>query len=251
MADYLLQVLKDKDAVAHAAADFFVSLAPQPHGDKRPFLVALAGGTTPQAQYALLASAEYRNRVAWDQVSFFFGDERAVPPNHPDSNYRTAYEALFRPLSISEKHIYRMKAELSDLEAAATDYERALQSVFDGERVPRFDLIFLGMGPDGHTASLFPGHPALAERTRWVVSVMDAPKPPPRRLTLTVPVLNAAKLVLFMATGADKAQALREVLEGNSSPDQYPAKHVRPGADRLVWLVDEAAGATLSKRPHA
>ncbi len=246
MADYLLQVLKDKDAVARAAADFFVSLAPQSQGDKRLFRVVLAGGTTPQALYALLASAEYRNRVAWDQVSFFFGDERAVPPDHPDSNYRTAQEALFRPLNIPEKHIYRMKAEQPDLEAVATDYERALRSVFDGERVPHFDLIFLGMGPDGHTASLFPGHPALAERKRWVVAVMDAPKPPPRRLTLTVPVLNAARLVLFMATGEDKAQALREVLEGNASPDQYPAKHVRPGADRLVWLVDEAAGGTFS-----
>jgi 6-phosphogluconolactonase len=251
MADYLVQVLKDRDAVARAAADFFVNLAPQPQGDKRPFLVVLAGGTTPQALYALLASAEYRNRVAWDQVSFFFGDERAVPPDHPDSNYRTAQEALFRPLNISEKHIYRLKAEQPDLEAVATDYERALRSVFDGEQVPRFDLIFLGMGPDGHTASLFPGHPALAERKRWVTPVLDAPKPPPRRLTLTVPVLNAAKLVLFMATGADKALALREVLEGNASPDQYPAKHVRPGADRLVWLVDEAAGGTLSKRHHA
>jgi len=246
MADYLLQVLKDKDAVARAAADFFVSLAPQSQGDTRLFRVVLAGGTTPQALYALLASAEYRNRVAWDQVSFFFGDERAVPPDHPDSNYRTAQEALFRPLNILEKHIYRLKAELLDLEAVATDYEQALRSVFDGERVPRFDLIFLGMGPDGHTASLFPGHPALAERKRWVTPVMDAPKPPPRRLTLTVPVLNAAKLVLFMAVGADKARALREVLEGDASPDQYPAKHVRPGVGRLVWLVDEAAGGTLS-----
>lgn len=251
MADYVLQVLKDKDAVARAAADFFVTLAPQPQGEKRPFYVALAGGTTPKALYELLASAEYRNRVDWDQVSFFFGDERAVPPDHPDSNYRTAHEALFRPLSISDKRVYRMKGELPDLEAAAVDYERTLQSIFDGERVPHFDLVFLGMGPDGHTASLFPGHPALAERKRWVAPVMDAPKPPPRRLTLTVPVLNAAKLVLFMATGADKAQALREVLEGNSSPDQYPAKHVRPGADRLVWLVDEAAGGALSRRQHA
>jgi 6-phosphogluconolactonase len=246
MADYLLQVLKDRDAVARAAADYFVSLAPQPQRDKRPFLVALAGGMTPQALYALLASAEYRNRVAWDHVSFFFSDERAVPPDYPDSNYRTAHEALFRPLNISEKHVYRMKAELPDLEAAATDYERALQSAFDGGRFPRFDLIFLGMGPDGHTASLFPGHPALAEGKRWVVAVLDAPKPPPCRLTLTVPVLNAAKLVLFMTTGADKAQALQEVLEGDASPDQYPAKHVRPGADRLIWLVDEAAGGTLS-----
>jgi 6-phosphogluconolactonase len=242
---YAVQVLKDGDAVARAAADIFVNLAPQPNGNRKPFRVALAGGTTPQALYALLAAAEYRNRVAWDRVAFFFGDERAVPPDHPDSNYRAANDALFRPLDISAKNVYRMKGEMTDLEAAAAAYERELQSAFEGARVPHFDLIFLGMGPDGHTASLFPGSPALAECKRLVVPVMDAPKPPPRRLTLTVPVLNAGQLVLFLATGADKAQALREVLQGTASPDQYPAKHVRPGPERLAWLVDEAAGGTL------
>ena len=134
---------------------------------------------------------------------------------------------------------------MPDLEAAAADYERELQSVFEGERVPHFDLIFLGMGPDGHTAALFPGGSALAECKRLVVPVTDAPKPPARRLTLTIPVLNAAKVVLFVATGADKAPALREVLKGTVSPDQYPAKHVRPGPERLAWLVDEAAGGML------
>ena len=242
VTDYATQVLKDESAVAHAAAEIFVNLAPQPHGKRRPFRVALAGGTTPRALHALLASAEYRNRVAWDQVLFFFGDERAVPPDHPDSNYRAANDALFRPLDISPQNIYRMRGEMPDLEAAAVAYQLELQSVFEGERVPHFDLIFLGMGPDGHTASLFPGGSALAECTRLVVPVTDAPKPPPRRLTLTVPVLNAGKLVLFMATGADKAPALREVLKGTASPDQYPAKHVRPGPERLAWLVDEAAG---------
>ena len=245
VTDYAVQVLKDEDAVARAAADIFVNLAPQPNGNRRPFRVALAGGTTPRALYALLAAAEYRNRVAWDRVAFFFGDERAVPPDHPDSNYRAANDALFRPLDISAKNVYRMKGEMTDLETAAAAYERELQSAFEGARVPHFDLIFLGMGPDGHTAALFPGSPALAECKRLVVPVMDAPKPPPRRLTLTVPVLNAGQLVLFMATGADKAPALREVLQGTASPDQYPAKHVRPGPERLAWLVDEAAGGTL------
>lgn len=244
-ADYTLQVFKNKDAVARGAADVFVGLAPQPHGSRRPFRVALAGGTTPQALYALLASAEYRNRVAWEQVWFFFGDERAVPPDHPDSNYRVANDALFRPLDISGKNIYQMKADMPDLDAAAADYERELHSAFEGARVPHFDLIFLGMGPDGHTASLFPGSPALAECARLVVPVTDTPKPPPRRLTLTIPVLNAARFVLFMATGADKAQALYEVLKGTASPDQYPAKYVRPGPERLAWFVDEAAGGTL------
>lgn len=245
VTDYAVQVLKDEDAVARAAADIFVNLASQPYGNRRLFRVALAGGTTPQALYALLAAAEYRNRVAWDRVAFFFGDERAVPPDHPDSNYRAANDALFRPLDIAAQNVYRMRGEMPDLEAAAAAYEHELQSAFEGARVPHFDLIFLGMGPDGHTASLFPGSPALAECNRLVVPVMDAPKPPPRRLTLTVPVLNAGQRVLFMTTGADKAQALREVLQGTASPDQYPAKHVRPGPERLAWLVDEAAGGTL------
>lgn len=245
VTDCAVQVLKDEDAVARAAAEIFVSLSPQPQGVRRPFRVALGGGTTPKALYERLASVECRSRVAWDHVSFFFGDERAVSPDHPDSNYRVANDALFRPLDISGKNVYRMKAEMPDLEAAALDYERTLQSVFNGERVPHFDLILLGMGPDGHTASLFPGGPALAECRRLVVPVMDAPKPPPRRLTLTIPVLNAARLVLFMATGADKAPALRGVLTGTASPDRYPARYVRPGPDRLAWLVDETAGGTL------
>jgi 6-phosphogluconolactonase len=245
VADYAVQVLKDKQAIARAAAEVFVSLAPPTHERRRPFRVAMAGGETPKALYALLASAEYRHRVAWDQVSFFFGDERAVPTDHPDSNYGAANDALFHPLDISPQNIYRMKAEMADLEAAAADYERELHAAFQGERVPRFDLIFLGMGPDGHTASLFPGSPALAEHKRLVVPVTDAPKPPPRRLTLTIPVLNAARLVLFMVTGADKAQALREVFTGIASPDQCPAKYVRPGPEHLAWLVDEAAGGTL------
>lgn len=245
VADHVVRVFKDEDGVARAAADIFVNLAPQPHESRRPFRVALAGGTTLNTLYARLASVECRNRVAWDQVVFFFGDERAVPPDHPDSNYRAAHDALFRPLDISDKNVYRMKAEASNLEAAASDYERELQSVFEGERVPHFDLIFLGMGPDGHTASLFPCSPALAECRRLVVPVTDAPKPPPRRLTLTIPVFNAARLVLFMARGADKTRALREVLTGTASPDQYPAKYVRPGPERLAWLVDEAAGGTL------
>jgi 6-phosphogluconolactonase len=245
VAGYAVQVFKDKDAVARAAADIFVNLAPQPHESRRSFRVALAGGTTPQALHALLASAEYRNRVAWDQVLFFFGDERAVPPDHPDSNYRRANDALFRPLDISGKNIYQMRADGPDLDAAAADYERALHSAFEGARVPRFDLIFLGMGADGHTASLFPGSSALAESKRLVAPVTDAPMPLPRRLTLTIPVLNAARLVLFMAVGADKAQTLREVLKGTVPPDRYPAKYVRPGPERLAWLVDEAAGGTL------
>jgi 6-phosphogluconolactonase len=242
MAESRVQVLEDIKAVARAAAEVFVKLAAQAKAEKRPFRVALAGGDTPKALYAVLASSECRSRVDWEDVSFFFGDERAVPPDHPDSNYRTANETLFRPLGLSDRKVHRMKAEVGVLETAAKAYENELRSVFDG-RIPQFDLVLLGMGPDGHTASLFPGSPVLKEQARWVMPVTDAPKPPPRRLTLTVPVLNASRQVLFMVTGADKASALREVLQGTAPPEQYPAKFVRPGPGRLEWLMDEAAGA--------
>ena len=241
---YTLEVLKDTAAVTQAGAAVFIKLAAQAAGERRPFRVVLAGGTTPKALYALLASPEYRSRVSWGNVSFFFGDERAVPPDDPDSNYRTAHDALFRPLGLVNSRVHRMKAESGGLDAAAVAYEDVLRSVFGGT-LPIFELVLLGMGPDGHTASLFPGNPALQERTRWVAPVFDAPKPPPRRLTLTVPVLNGAGHVVFMVTGADKAQALRQVLQGTGGPEQYPAKFVQPGADRLLWLVDEAAGSAL------
>jgi 6-phosphogluconolactonase len=239
-----LEVLKDTTAVAQAGAEVFIELAAQADGERRSFRVALAGGNTPKALYALLASPEYRSRVNWDNVSFFFGDERAVPPDHPDSNYRTAHEALFRPVGLVNGHVHRMKAEIGGLEAAAAAYEGELRAVFGGA-LPRFELVLLGMGPDGHTASLFPENAALQERARWVAPVFDAPKPPPQRLTLTVPVLNEARQVLFMVTGSDKAPALHEVLSGAASPEHYPAKFVRPGAGRLLWLVDEAAGSAL------
>jgi 6-phosphogluconolactonase len=244
--NYRVEVVKDAAAVGRAGAELFVTLAAQAASARRPFRVLLAGGTTPQALYTLLASAEYRFRVDWGRLVFFFGDERAVPPDHPQSNYRMAYEALFRPLGIAGSSIHRMKAEAEDLNAAAAAYEGELRASF-GE-LPRFELVLLGMGSDGHTASLFPGSPVLKEQSRWVVPVLDAPKPPPRRITATLPVLNTGRQVLFMVAGRHKAPALREVLEGTAPLEQYPAKCVQPGPERLLWLVDEAAGAELLGR---
>ena len=241
-----VEVVKDAAAIAHAAAELFVKLTAQTARARRPFHVLLAGGTTPKALYMLLASAEYQSRVDWDRIAFFFGDERAVPPDHPQSNYRMANEVLFRPLGIAESSIHRMKAEAEDLNAAAAAYEGVLRASFGA--FPRLDLVLLGMGSDGHTASLFPGSPVLKEQSQWVAPVLDAPKPPPRRLTVTLPVLNAGHQVLFMVTGRRKAPALREVLEGTASPEQYPAKCIQPGPERLRWLVDEAAGAELQGR---
>lgn len=248
MAESKLLVLKDINAVARAAAELFFKLAPQAQVEGRHFRVVLSGGSTPKALYDILASPEFRSRVQWDGIGFFFGDERAVPPDHPDSNYRTANDHLFRPLSISDGQVHRMKADMADLEGAATAYEQDLRAAFGGH-MPQFDLVLLGMGPDGHTASLFPRTKALGEQQRWVVPVFDAPKPPPRRLTLTVPVLNAARQILFMVTGKDKAEALHEVLEETPSPQQYPAKLVNPGPSRLTWLVDDAAASRLTDYP--
>lgn len=243
---YQLKVLKDLVAVARAAAEVFVTLAAQAEREGRPFRVALAGGSTPRALYEVLTLPEFRNRVNWDNVIFFFGDERAVSPDHLESNYRAANEALFRSLKLTDKMVHRMRAECADLEIAAESYENQLRVVFGG-KLPQFDLVFLGMGPDGHTASLFPGDPALQERARWVVPVMNAPKLPARRLTLTVPVLNAAHQVVFMVAGSDKAAVLPEVLRGSGDPQLHPAKLIRPGADHLLWLVDEAAGSALDR----
>ena len=241
-----VDVVKDAAAIARAAADLFVKQAAQPARERRLFRVLLAGGTTPKALYTLLASPAYRSRVDWDRLVFFFGDERAVPPDHPQSNYRMANEALFRPVGIVESSIHRMEAEGEDLNAAAAAYEDVLRASFGS--VPRFDLVLLGMGADGHTASLFPGSPLLKEHSRWVAPVLDAPKPPARRLTVTLPVLNAGHQVLFLVAGRPKAAALRAVLEGTAPPEQYPARSVQPGPERLRWLVDEAAGADLQGR---
>ncbi len=206
--------------------------------------MVLSGGTTPRALYTLLASAPYRAQVDWSQIDFYFGDERGVPPDHPDSNYRLASDSLFRPNGIASGQVHRMRGEMEDLSAAADLYATELTAVVD-EGLPRFDLVLLGLGPDGHTASLFPNNPALHERVRWVVSILDAPKPPCRRLTLTVPVFNNARQVIFLVAGADKAQAVQEVLRGSAPAEHYPAKLVQPGAGRVLWLLDEEAGRLL------
>lgn len=239
---FRVEKLADAMGVARSAAEIFVTAFLKARQEGRAFTVALAGGATPRALYTLLASPEYQRRVAWEEVSFFFSDERGVPPEHPDSNYRAANELLFRPLKIPASHIHRMRGESEDLGAAAALYEQELRDGFGGG-FPEFDLVLLGMGPDGHTASLFPGSIALKEEKRWVVPVLDAPKPPPRRLTLTVPVLKRGKEIVFMVTGADKAAAISAVLKEAAPAEQFPAKLINAGSS--LWLVDQAAASLL------
>ena len=231
-------VLPTRDAVASETADRFVKAAVSAIEENRIFRVALSGGGTPKEVYPLILEPHRRDAVDWSRVEFFWGDERAVPPDHPDSNFGVAYGMLISQLpNVRPDRIHRMPAEAPDLDAAALSYESELRLAFDarGDEPPAFDLVWLGMGPDGHTASLFPGSAALDERERWVVGNW-APAQEAWRMTLTFPVLDAAREVLFVVTGADKADALTRIRDGSSD---LPASRV--AGDQVEWIVDRAA----------
>jgi 6-phosphogluconolactonase len=202
--------------------------------------VALAGGSTPQSLYRLLADDKgpYRTRVPWESTHVFFGDERMVPPDDPDSNARMAFEALLRHVPVPEEQVHRIRGENPDPDRAAEEYEEMLRDTFRlaGREQPRFDLVLLGLGADGHTASLFPGDRALRETERLAVPA-TAPVPPHARVTLALPVLNAASSVLFLVSGAAKAPAVQRVRKG----EDLPAARVRPSSGALLWLCDRAA----------
>jgi 6-phosphogluconolactonase len=232
----------DPDALADAAAELFAGAASAAQLVQGRFSVALAGGSTPRALYARLAGPDVR--VDWSHVHVFWSDERCVPPGDPDSNYRMAHEALLAHVPLPAGNLHRIRGEL-DPPQAADEYERELRAFF-GDDAPQFDLVLLGLGDDGHTASLFPGSPALHETRRWVVAVEHDGPPPPLvpRVTFTPPVLNAARSVIFLVAGRAKAARLAEVLHGPHQPDVLPAQIVRPSG-LLVWMVDEAAAGAL------
>ena len=239
-------VVGNTAALAEQAANRFVEAATRALADVGAFRVALSGGTTPQSLYARLAAEPFRSRVDWERVQVFWGDERCVPPDHADSNYRLAQELLLSRVPVRPDNVFRMRGEATDPDLAAAEYAGELQTAFGlkrGER-PRFDLILLGMGSDGHTASLFPHSPALREVTRLAVAVyVEAVKS--YRITLTLPVLNNAASVLFVVSGGDKAERLRAVLGGKPS-HAAPASMVRPEHGTLHWIVDRAAAAGLA-----
>ena len=236
-------IFDNAEQVARAAADRFTEIAQASIADRGRFSVALAGGSTPRLTYELLASLEYRDRIAWGSVHLFFGDERSVPPTHDESNYRMASEALISRLPIPAENVYRMTGE-NDPATGARLYEKALRAFFDNAPWPRFDLVLLGMGDDGHTASLFPHTPALAERHAWVVA-NRVEKLKTFRLTLTPPAINHAAHIIFMVTGAGKAARLAEVMRGPRDPERLPAQMIQPVDGSLTWLVDQAAAANL------
>jgi 6-phosphogluconolactonase len=228
-----------------AAAEEVVRTANEAVAQRSRFTIALSGGSTPKSLYNLLAT-NARTALPWDRMFFFWGDERHVPPTDPDSNYRMADETLLSKIPVAAGNVFRIKAENPDAAAVAQAYEQTILKFFQlksGE-VPNFDLILLGMGPDGHTASLFPGTTALQEKSHLVVANW-VEKMKTHRITLTLPVLNAARCVTFLVSGSDKASVLREVLEEDVPAEQYPSKLVRPAAGKLIWLLDRAAASQL------
>ncbi|MDA8423435.1 MAG: 6-phosphogluconolactonase [Nitrospiraceae bacterium] len=235
-----VSVFDDLDSLSRAAADIFLSVASDAIALRGRFSVALSGGSTPRRLYTLLASSAYQNRVDWSHVHLFWADERCVPPDHRASNFKLLSDTLLGRVFVPEKNIHRMHGE-ADAEEAAREYENQLSHFFGSSSLPAFDLIMLGMGEDGHTASLFPGSPAVREKKRMVVPVyLD--KPNIDRITLTLPVINHAARVLFLAAGKTKAGVIHHILgEGNSR--EYPAGLVCPESGTITWFLDqEAAG---------
>jgi 6-phosphogluconolactonase len=241
-------VLPDGAAIARRAADEFLRSVDEAILRKDSFTVALAGGSTPKALYSLLAGdPAYSSKIPWEKLHFFFGDERHVPPDNSESNFNMASQALFSKGLVKPEHITRIRGEYADTEKAALEYEQALRAYFklrDGE-YPRFDLVLLGMGDEGHTLSLFPGTKALHATNRivvrnWVGKLFT------ERITLTAPAANQASRIIFCVTRADKALALKAVLEGPYEPEQLPAQLIQPVNGKLLWLVDQAAGSMLA-----
>ncbi len=243
-----IQILANADEIARAAAIEFVRQSAESVEAKGLFTVALSGGSTPKSLYSLLASETdtFRSRIPWDKIHFFWGDERHVPPDHPESNYRMVYDAMLSKVPVPLVNIHRIKADNPDAGKPAEDYERVLRGFFrlGAGQMPKFDLVFLGMGPDGHTASLFPGTEVILERKRYVVAYRVA-KYNAYRITLTPPVLNNAACVIFLVTGEEKGDALRIVLQGGYRPERFPAQLIHPTSGRLLWLVDRAAARLL------
>ena len=236
------QIFISAEALVIHVADWLVERA---RGCDRTFALCLSGGSTPQPLYRRIAEPTVAARLPWSNVHWFWGDERFVPHDHPDSNYRMASETLLSRVPLPQRNVFRVNAELP-ASAAADDYDRQLREFFGVQSGawPRFDLIMLGMGEDGHTASLFPGSAALQEQSRMVVANW-VEKFHSNRITFTFPVLNHAAEVLFLVSGEGKSRVLREILERAPTDAGYPAAKVRPQDGRLLWIVDKAAAQLL------
>jgi 6-phosphogluconolactonase len=244
------QIYQDAEALAKAAAVELLRLAQEGVGERGIFTLALAGGSTPRKLYTLLATDPDFREFPWNETHLFFGDERHVPPNHIDSNYNMVNNTLLKSGLVPPAHVHRVRAELPDANMAALDYDVEVHRFFTpGMRVdtlPRFDVVLLGMGPDGHTASLFPGTKALEEKERWVVANW-VEKFKSARITFTLPVINAAARVLLLVAGADKTDMMHEVLVAARKEEIYPVQRVKPVNGEKIWMLDRAAAERLPR----
>jgi 6-phosphogluconolactonase len=243
-----IRVLTTPQELFEAAAEEVIRGAQEAVAQRGRFTIALSGGSTPKALFNLLAT-NAKSVLPWDHMFFFWGDERHVPPTDADSNYRMAEETMLSKIPVAAGNVFRFPAENPDAAAAAEAYEQTLRKFFQlkaGE-LPVFDLILLGMGPDGHTASLFPNTAGLQEKSRLVIANW-VEKLKTSRLSLTLPVLNAARCVTFLVSGTDKASVLKTVLEEDAPGEQYPSKLVQPTNGKLIWLVDRAAASALTPK---
>jgi 6-phosphogluconolactonase len=240
----MIRIYSDLDTLSHGAAELFVSRSQQAVQEKGRFAVALSGGHTPQRTYEHLSEPPFRDRVPWDAVHIFWGDERCVPTDHEASNERMTRQALLDHVPIPSSQVHAIRCAGRPREAAAA-YEAGLRDFF-GEKPPQLDLVFLGLGENGHTASLFPGTAVLKETQRWAAEVYVREQDL-YRVTLTAPVLNQARVIAFMVTGAAKARVLKEVIESPPETLRFPAQLIRPTEGELEWLIDQEAARLLSR----
>jgi 6-phosphogluconolactonase len=245
----VIRQMTDKKALYLAAAEQVCRIGQLAIETTGRFSLVLSGGTTPRPLYELLAAPLFRSSIDWSKVEFFWGDERVVAPDDPSSNFRMAREAMLDKLKIPAAHIHRIRAEQPDLDAAARAYEDEIERVLGevsgvGRHPPHFNLFLLGMGPDGHTASIFPGTDALEESERWVIPV-DVPSLGVKRITMTPPLINSAHFIIFMVTGATKADVVADVLQGPRDPRRCPAQLIHPLTGEVIWFADRDASAKL------
>jgi 6-phosphogluconolactonase len=239
----------DTEALSRTAAKVIVRYIKEKIDVKDFFTLVLSGGSTPENTFSLLASDEtFRSQIPWERIHFFWGDERHVPPDSTESNYRMANKAMLSRVPVPVENIHRIKSENPDANEAAEQYEEELHNFFKIKhgQLPRFDCVLLGMGTDGHTASLFPGTEAMYEKSRLVVAT-GVKQFQTYRITLTLPVLNDADFVMFLVNGNEKAEILKKVIEGKGLPTPLPAQLIRPTHGKLLWLVDKAAANQLNQ----
>jgi len=236
------QIQADAEQVANAAAELFVATAAKAIQERCIFRVALSGGSTPKRAYELLATKTFSQRIDWDHVHLFWGDERYVPSDHPDSNFRMTAQALLQRVSIPGGHVHRVKTELAPPAECAADYERTIRESF-GSSPPEFDLIYLGLGTNGHTASLFPHSAGLREKKLVFADNIEEVKA--WRISMSAPLINQGRVVAFLMAGVEKAQVLQDVTLGPRDPERLPAQLIAPQGE-LVWIVDKGAASLVA-----